>query len=116
MLKGGSAEVTFAATSAFSHLIVSASGVSGYWDLDLGAPTLSATVLIVYAQQVGSPAFWLQYAGGAGGAGGATGPMSTGFTSFLGNGTGDVQVNISWKSPADVDLYVVDRRPVAAQA
>ena len=105
VLKGGSAEVTFNSVSTFSHLVISVEGSTGYWDLDLGAPTSSATVLLVYAQKVGSPSFWLQYAGGTAG---ATGPVAVAFEAFLGNGTGDVQVNITWNSKADVDLYVVD--------
>ena len=108
VLKGGSSDVTFTAPSAFSHLVVSVDGVTGYWDLDLGTPTDTAQVLIVYAQHVGGPAFWMNYGAGAGHAGSGIGPTSTSYTSYLGNGVGDVQVNITWNSPADLDLYVVD--------
>jgi hypothetical protein len=105
VLKGGAAQVTFTSATPFSRLIVAADGVSGYYELALGAAATSATVLIVYAQQVGAPSFQLMYAGGLTGTlGGYNGSP----VAFLGNGTGEVQVNISWDSRADVDLYVVD--------
>src|SRR6185503_9288392 len=54
---------------------------------------------------VGAPSFNLLFAGG-----GATGlgGFNSGNVAFLGNGTGEVQVNIAWNTKADVDLYVVD--------
>ena len=105
VLKGGAAQVTFRSTTAFSRLVVAVDGVSGYWDLALPAADTAATVLVVYAQQVGAPSFDMLYAGGSGA---TLGGQSRANTAFLGNGTGEVQVNISWDSKADVDLYVVD--------
>jgi hypothetical protein len=105
VLKGGSAEVTFNSTTEFSRLVIAVDGVSGYYDLNLGTPTTSATILLIYAQDVGAPAFWIQYA--AGGAG-AVGPFATSNIAFLGNATGNVQVNLTWNSASDIDLYVVD--------
>lgn len=105
VLKGGAAHVTFTADTPFERLVVSVQGREGYFDLLLDEPTTSATVLIVYAQTVGAPTFTMHYAGVSGG---ALGPYQAGVTSYLGNGTGDVQVNVTWNTEADVDLYVVD--------
>jgi hypothetical protein len=98
-------QVTFTSTTFFSRLIVAVDGVPGYYELELPSVTISATVLMVYAQQVGAPSFQLLYAGGLLG---TLGAYRGGPVAFLGNGTGEVQVNISWNSKADVDLYVVD--------
>jgi hypothetical protein len=105
VLKGGAAQVTFTSPTPFTRLVVAAQGYNGFFTLDLTAPTTSATVLVLYAQEVGAPAFDLRYAAGAGG---VLGAYSTANTAFIGNGTGEVQVNITWNTPADVDLYVVD--------
>lgn len=105
VLKGGTSEVTFSSASPFSHLILSVDGLPGYFDLSLPEPATSATVLLLYAQDVGGPAFWLNYA--AGGAG-SVGPFGTSNIAFLGNATGKVQVSLTWNSKADIDLYVVD--------
>lgn len=105
VLKGGAVQTTFTSLDVFSRVIIAVDSVSGYYELELPAATTSVDVFIVYAQQVGAPDFNLLYAGGLIGTLGAYG---TGSVAFLGNGTGEVQVNISWNSAADVDLYVVD--------
>jgi hypothetical protein len=105
VLRGGSALVTFTSTTPFSRVVVSVEDVAGYFDLTLPANVTSAAILIIYAQLVGGDAFTMQYAGGAAG---VIGPYSNANTAFLSNGTGEVQVNITWNSVADVDLYVVD--------
>lgn len=107
VLKGGTARITFSAPTEFSHLVVAVDGVPGYFDLTLDAPTTSVDAFVVYAQDVGAPAFWMQFAGGDGGTNGAFGSANT---AFLGNLTGPVQVNVTWNTKADVDLYVVDPR------
>lgn len=105
VLKGGSAEVTFTSPTPFSRLIVAVEGVPGFYDLTVPSPVTTLGVVIVYAQIVGAPAFDLRFAGGTGA---ALGVFSESNVAFLGNGTGEVQVNIMWNSRADVDLYVVD--------
>jgi hypothetical protein len=105
VLNGVAVQATFTSPVLFSRLIIAVDGVSGYYELELPSVTTSATVLMVYAQQVGAPSFQLLYAGGLLG---TLGAYRGGPVAFLGNGTGEVQVNISWNSKADVDLYVVD--------
>jgi hypothetical protein len=105
VLRGGAAHVQFTSDTPFSRVVISVQGFSGYYDLFLDEETTSATVLVVYAQDVGGPSFTMQYAGGSGG---VLGPFQAANTAFLGNRTGDVQVNLTWNTPADVDLHVVD--------
>jgi hypothetical protein len=105
VLKGGTSEVTFNSATPFSRVVLSVADVPGYFDLTLPEPTTSATVLLLYAQNVGAPAFWLNYAAGDGG---AVGPFASTNIAFLGNATGKVQINLTWNSKADMDLYVVD--------
>jgi hypothetical protein len=107
VLKGGTAKINFSAASEFSHIVVAVDGVPGFFDLTLDGPTTSVDVLIVYAQDTGAPAFWMEWAAGDGA---ANGPFASANTAFLGNATGTVQVNVTWDTKADVDLYVVDPR------
>jgi uncharacterized protein YfaP (DUF2135 family) len=104
-LKGGAAEVVFTGSAPFSRLVFAADGMPGYFDLALDEPVTSAVAVIVYAQDVGAPSFGLRFASGSAG---TTGQFASSNVAFLGNGTGEVQVNISWNSSADVDLYVTD--------
>ncbi len=110
VLKGGASRVRFRADEPFTQLVVAARGYAGHFVLSLPAPVTEVTVLIAYAQEVGAPAFDLQYAVGGGD---GLGAYSAANTAFLPNGTGEVQVNITWNSKADVDLYVVD--PLGAE-
>ncbi len=110
VLKGGASRVRFTAGEPFSQLVIAARGYTGHFVLTLPAPATEVTVLIAYAQEVGAPTFDLQYAV-AGAAG--TSAYGAANTAFLPNGTGEVQVNITWTSTADVDLYVVD--PLGAE-
>jgi len=110
VLRGGASRVKFSAAEPFSQVVIAARGYTGHFVLSLPAPTTEVTLLIAYAQEVGAPAFDLQYAV-AGAAG--LGAYSAANTAFLPNGTGEVQVNITWNTSADVDLYVVD--PLGAE-
>ena len=105
VLLGGTIQVTVTAPTPFSRLAVVVPGVSDYWELTLTAPTTSVQVLIVFSQEIPKPVFELQL-GGAGAA--AFGGFQRSPVSVINVGTGDVQVNITWDSKADVDLHVID--------
>jgi len=105
VLKGGASQVQFSSATPFDRVIVAAEGYSGHYELVLANPVTSVSVLIAYAQEVGAPAFDLRYATGTAG---AIGTYERANTAFLPNGTGEVQVNITWNTRADIDLYVVD--------
>ena len=111
ILLGGTVQVTASAATPFSKLAVVIPDVDDHWELDLGFSTNSVNILIVFGQEVPTPVFKMRMAGSTGGVYGAyqESPIS-----MISVGTGDVQVNITWNSAADVDLHVVD--PIGDEA
>ena len=105
ILLGGTIQVTASSATAFTKLAVVIPDLDDHWELTLPAATTSAQILIVFGQNVPVPVFQMRLAGSAGGPFGAaqTSPIS-----MISVGTGDVQINITWDSRADVDLHVVD--------
>lgn len=105
VLLGGTVQVTATSATPFTKLAVAIPDVDDHWELTLPAATTSAQILIVFGQDVPTPVFQLRLAGSAGGAYGAA---QNSPVSLISVGTGDVQINITWNSAADVDLHVVD--------
>lgn len=105
VLLGGTIQVTATSTTPFTKVVIAVPGVADYWELTLPAATTSAPLLIVFAQDIPKNAFELRFAGSSGGAYGAV--QATG-VNVITVGTGEVQVNITWDSKADVDLHVLD--------
>lgn len=105
VLLGGTVQVTATSATPFTKLAVAIPGVDDHWELTLPAAVTSAQILIVFGQDVPTPVFQLRLAGSAGG---AYGTAQTNPVSMISVGTGDVQINITWNSAADVDLHVVD--------
>jgi hypothetical protein len=105
ILLGGTIQVTASAATPFSTILVAVPGVTDYWELTLPAATTQVQVLIVFSQEIPKTTFELNLAGGLGSTRGA---LQTSPVSVIAVGTGDIQVNITWDSPADVDLHVVD--------
>lgn len=105
VLLGGTVQTTVTASSPFQSVRVYVPGVDDYWELTLAAPTLSQNILIVISQEVPVTQFPLAASGALNATGGAPAQSAV---SVLQVGTGDIQVNVTWNSPADVDLYLVD--------
>ena len=105
VLLGGTIQVTVSSATPFTKLAVVIPDLDDYWELTLPAATTSTPILIVFSQNIPTPVFQMRLAGANGGPYGAyqNAPISV-----ISVGTGDVQVNITWDSPADVDLHVVD--------
>ena len=105
ILLGGTVQVTASAATPFSKVAVAIPDLDDYWELTLPAATTSQQILIVFSQNVPVPVFQMRLAGANGGTYGAyqTAPIS-----MISVGTGDVQINVTWDSRADVDLHVVD--------
>ena len=80
-------------------------GVGGYYEVQLGSPQTSATVLLSFPQEIPLNEFDLQFA--VKDASGAVGPYVPLHTTVTVVGTGDVQVTLSWDVDSDVDLHVV---------
>ncbi|MBI1809205.1 MAG: hypothetical protein HYR75_04845 [Gemmatimonadetes bacterium] len=102
---GGTIQVFATSPLPFTKVAVTIPGVNDYWELTLPSPTNNQPLLLVFGQNIPKTVFDLHFAGSSGGAYGAV--QSTG-VNVITVGTGDVQVNITWDSKADVDLHVVD--------
>jgi hypothetical protein len=105
ILLGGTIQVTASAATPFTTVLVAVPGVTDYWELTLPAATTQVQVLIVFSQEIPKTTFELDLAGGLGSSRGA---LQANTVSVIAVGTGDIQVNITWDSPADIDLHVID--------
>ncbi|MCC7195472.1 MAG: hypothetical protein IT356_07960 [Gemmatimonadaceae bacterium] len=105
ILLGGTIQVTASSATPFDKIAVVIPDLDDYWELRLPAAVTSQQILIVFSQNVPVPVFQMRFAGGLGG---AYGVYQTAPVSMINVGTGDVQVNVTWDSRADVDLHVVD--------
>jgi hypothetical protein len=105
VLLGGTIELLATSPTPFTKVIVTVPGVTDYWELTLPASTTSAELLVVFAQDIPKNVFNMRLGGALAGAYGA---QQTNTLSVINVGTGDVQINITWDSKADVDLHVVD--------
>jgi hypothetical protein len=105
ILLGGTIQVNASAATPFTTILVAVPGVTDYLELTLPVATTQVQVLIVFSQEIPKTTFELDLAGGLGSTSGATQKSQV---SVISVGTGDIQVNITWDSPADVDLHVID--------
>jgi hypothetical protein len=105
VLLGGTIQLLATAPTPFTTVVVTVPGVSDYWELTLPASTTSAQLLVVFAQDIPKNVFDMRLGGSIAGAYGA---QQQNTLSVISVGTGDVQINITWDSKADVDLHVMD--------
>jgi hypothetical protein len=105
VLLGGTIQVTASSATPFTKIAVVIPDLDDYWELTLPAATTSQDILIVFGQDIPAPVFQMRLAGSAGG---AYGVFQNAPVSVISVGTGDVQVNITWDTKADIDVHVVD--------
>ena len=105
VLLGGTIQIPVVSTQPFTKVAVNVPGVVGYWEITLPAPTTSQQLLIVFSQDIPKTTFVLNLGGATST---AYGVQQSNPLSVIAVGTGDVQVNITWDSKADVDLHVID--------
>ena len=105
VLLGGTIQIPVVSTTPFTKIAVNVPGVVGYWEITLSAPTTSQQLLIVFSQDIPKTIFTLNL-GGASST--VYGVQQSSSVSVISVGTGDVQVNVTWDSKADVDLHVID--------
>lgn len=105
VLLGGTIQVPASSATAFTKVIVAVPGVSDYWELTLAVPATSVQLLVVFSQDIPKNVFDVLLAGTNGS---ATGGIQQSTVSVISVGTGDVQINVTWDSKADLDLHVVD--------
>ncbi|MBW7933863.1 MAG: hypothetical protein H3C62_09685 [Gemmatimonadaceae bacterium] len=105
VLRGGTVQTTVTSPTPFSRIVFDVPGNTDYWELNLGAPVTSATVLMVIAVEMPKTMFTLRMAGG-----GATniGQYQTADLGVIFVGTGEIQTNVTWDTKADVDLHLID--------
>jgi hypothetical protein len=125
VINGGSDVVRLQAATAFQSVYVSvpnttgisplsshigpSAAASGYWRLDLAAPTTDTFIIVSLSRTLPGSTFTLGYAvGTASGAVGTTATSSQTVNTTA--STGDIQVALSWNTQTDVDLHVVDPR------
>ena len=107
-IPGGSVQVTLEGPEEFRRIILTApSGAPGWWELTLPANTMAADVILSLGPEVTLDSLEALFAVGASG-GGAIGSYYEAPIEVVPVATGEVQVSISWDSPTDVDLHVVD--------
>jgi hypothetical protein len=115
-VNGGSVEIVVSAAEPFSSVLVgvgptSASSTTptawpGSYEIALGAPTTSSSIVVTLSQSPPSTEFSVVVA--VVDESGSTSSTDATAISVVEVGTGDVQVSVSWNEDVDVDLYVVD--------
>jgi uncharacterized protein YfaP (DUF2135 family) len=117
VINGGSLLVTVNSDSPFSTIYVfaggrtvglaveGAGGIDGYYQIAMGSPQTTATVLLTFPQDIPLDQFELLFAVAS--PAGLVGPFERLSTTVTEVGTGDVQVTLSWDVNSDVDLHVV---------
>ncbi len=105
VLRGGTVQTTLTSTTPFSRAVFTVPGNTDHWELALAAPVTSVTVLMVIAVEMPKTMFTLQIAGGGAS---NTGPYQSTDLGVIFVGTGEIQTNVTWDTPADVDLHLID--------
>lgn len=117
VINGGTQNVLINADAPFTTVYVfvagralgivgdSGGGIGGYYEVQVGSPRTSASVLLAFPQEIPLTQFDLQFA--VQDASGRVGPYVPLSTTVTVVGTGDVQVTLSWDMDSDVDLHVV---------
>ncbi len=105
VLRGGTVQTTLTSSTPFSRAVFSVPGNTDHWELTLASPVTSVTVLLVIAVEMPKTLFTLQLAGGGAS---NTGPYQSSDLGVIFVGTGEIQTNVTWDTPADVDLHLID--------
>jgi hypothetical protein len=105
VLRGGTVQATLVSATPFTRAVFSVPGNNDHWELTLASPVTSVTVLMVISVEMPKTVFTLQLAGG-----GTTsvGPYQSKDLGVIFVGTGEIQTNVTWDTPADVDLHLID--------
>ena len=105
ILLGGTIQVQASSATPFTKVAVAVPDVDDHWELTLPAAVTSVQILIVFSQDIPKNTFTMNLGGATGS---SFGLIQSNVVNVISVGTGDVQVNITWNSPADLDLHVVD--------
>lgn len=102
---GGSTLMDLQAPHAFTSVMAFVEGREGYYEVTLASGANETTLVVTLSQTVNGSFRWV-FAGVD--ANGNVGQYAANTVTPVQVGTGDVQVSVSWDSPSDVDLYVVE--------
>jgi len=105
VINGGSAQVQVSRATAFQTVIVLVTGRPDYYVLNLPAAQTSADLILTLSTTLNGG---FQWAYGVGDNTASVGSYTAASVSFIPVLSGDVQVSVSWDSPADVDLHLVE--------
>jgi hypothetical protein len=105
VINGGSAQVVLTGDGEFVTIYIAIDGVSGYWRLTVPAAT-AVTLVLTFGAEIPEDAFDILYqlADDLG----VVGPVFSASTDVVTVGAGEVQVSVSWDTPTDVDLHVIE--------
>jgi hypothetical protein len=105
VINGGTTQVVINSEGGIDALLVYAAGVDGFYRVPLGAAQNLVNLVLSIGAAVPSDTFQLVYVGERDGRVGVAVPTTLSRRSV---GTGRLQVSLSWDSPADLDLHVVE--------
>lgn len=105
VINGGTSQVVINSDAGIDALLVYVGGADGYYRVPLGAVQNLIDLVLSLGTAVPSDTFQCFYAGERNGQVGAAVPTTLSRRSV---GTGRLQVSLSWDSPADLDLHVVE--------
>lgn len=103
ILPGGSAFFDVTGSASFDTVYVSVAGLDGHWRL--GVPAGTARTLVLSVGQAAPSTFTLRFGVASGGVAGSVASVPVTLTSV---GTGPIQVSLTWDTPSDVDLHLVE--------
>lgn len=106
VINGGSSQVRLTSPTTIQRVILFVDGVNGYYSLPIRFLSTSVTVIVTIAQDIPRDSFTLVYA--AVDTSGRVGAYVGSPLRVTSVGTGQLQINLTWDTPADVDLHVVE--------
>lgn len=106
MVPGGSATMSVTSDSGMTTVYVSIAGLAGYYEVTLPGSSTATELIVTLAQSLPHLDFTMNYA--AADSGGTAGPATAHPVTAVEVGTGAVQVSVSWNTPTDVDLHLVE--------
>lgn len=104
-LAGGTAELRVASSDTIDGLILGAADADAFIAVQLGGPDTAAELLVTLRRMTAEPAFELRVAATRGD---NVGPYTEFALDPLDVPHGPIEVSLSWDSPADLDLHVVE--------
>jgi hypothetical protein len=106
IINGGTSALSLTSTTAYTRVAIGVDGQNDYYELTVPTGTTSLQVLVTLAQDLTESTLPLAIAvGDASSNYGAPRRVSAALTRV---GSGDVQIALSWDTPSDVDLHVID--------